>query len=249
MRYLLLFFAFFHIVALEASDQIKPLNQEWSFEKLFGTFDRKSLQRGFQVYKEVCSACHSIGLLSYRNLQDLGFNKEEIKAIAAEYEVQDGPNDEGEMFMRPARPGDRFFRPYPNEKAARAANNGALPVDLSLVVKARAHGANYIYSLLTGYQDPPHGYSLTGDRYYNPYFPGKEISMPPPLKEGLVTFSDGTPATVEQMAHDITTFLAWAAEPHLEARKRMGIKALLFLLVFTGVMYIVKKRIWAHLNQ
>lgn len=222
----------------------------WHHSGPFGTFDRASLQRGFQVYKEVCSACHSMKLLSYRNLADIGFNEAEIKAIAAQYQVTDGPNDQGEMFQRPARPSDRFFKAFPNDQAARAANNGALPPDMSLLVKARHDGDNYIYSLLTGYQEPSEEekVKLMPGMHFNPYFPGHQIAMALPLTEGQVTYADGTTASVEQMAKDVTTFLTWAAEPKMEERKRMGVQVILFLIVFAGIMYGVKRRVWEKLH-
>lgn len=232
------------VAAVQASDAPIPPKQVWSFESPVGTFDRASLQRGFQVYKQVCSVCHGVSHLSYRNLKALGFKAEEIKAIAAEYKVKDGPNDEGEMFERPALPSDAFVQPYANEQQARNANNGALPPDLSLIVKARPHGANYLYALLTGYAQPPEDFKVSDGMYYNAYFPGHQIAMPAPLSEGLVTFADGTPATVEQMAKDVTTFLAWAAEPELEDRHRIGLRVMLFLVVFTIVMYAVMRRVW-----
>ncbi|HEC14711.1 MAG TPA: cytochrome c1, partial [Rhodospirillales bacterium] len=216
---------------------------------VFGTFDRGALKRGFQIYSEVCSACHSLRLLSYRNLKEIGFSKNEIKAIAAEKEVQDGPNDDGEMFMRPAKPADRFVSPYPNKKAAQAANNGALPPDLSLIVKARKGGADYIHALLTGYKDePPKGFNLLEGSNYNIYFPGNQIAMPAPLSDDAVEYADGTKPTLDQLARDISTFLAWTSSPELEARKSMGIKVILFLLVLTGMLYALMKRIWAKLH-
>src|SRR3954451_2467072 len=197
----------------------------FSFEGLFGHFDRASAQRGFQVYKEVCSNCHSMHLMSYRNLRELGLSDAEVRGIAATVQVQDGPNDEGQMFERPDRPSDRFRSPFTNEKAARAANNGALPPDLSVIVKAREGGADYIHALLTGYSDPPEDFHMMEGMNYNKYFAGRQIAMAPPLTgEGQVEFKDGTQGTVEEMARDVTTFLAWAAEPELETRKQMGIK-------------------------
>ena len=234
--------------AFAAGDAPKPEKQIWSFKGAFGTFDRAALQRGFQVYKEVCAVCHSMNHLSYRNLADLGFNDAEIKAIAAEYTVVDGPNDEGEMFDRPGKPSDKFVNPYPNQKAARAANNGAYPADLSLMTKARLGGADYVYALLTGYKEPPEGFDLQGGMAYNEYFPGHQISMPVPLMEGQVEYADRTKATVEQMARDVTTFLAWAAEPEMEKRKQLGIAVLIYLGLFTLLMYFGMRRVWARLK-
>lgn len=227
----------------------KPLQLVWPFEGIFGTFDRQAAQRGAQVYLEVCSTCHSNHNLYYRNLKDIGFSEAEIKQLAQKYTVKDGPNAEGEMFDRPALPSDRFVSPYPNEEAARAANNGAYPVDLSLIIKARQDGPNYVFSLLSGYQDAPADVKLMPGLYYNPYFEGGQIAMPPPLTEGQVTFSDGTPATVEQMAKDVVVFLQWAAEPEMEHRKSMGLKVMIFLLVFTVFFYMAKKKIWKNISR
>lgn len=220
----------------------------WPHTGLYGTFDRNALQRGYQVYKQVCATCHSMNLLSFRNLADLGFKPEEIKALAAEYKVADGPNDQGEMYERPGRPSDAFPKPFPNEQAARAANNGALPPDLSLIVKARNGHENYIYSLLTGFVKPPEGEHVAEGMQFNPYFPGHQIAMPPPLADDSVTYSDGTKASLEQEAYDVSQFLAWASEPHLEARKQTGLKVLIFLAVFTGIMIAVKKKIWSRVH-
>nr|MBP9778256.1 cytochrome c1 [Rickettsiaceae bacterium] len=204
--------------ALADTTAKQPLQLVWPFEGIFGTFDRQAAQRGAQVYFEVCSACHSNHNLYYRNLKDIGFSEAEIKQLAQKYTVKDGPNAEGEMFDRPALPSDRFVSPYPNEEAARAANNGAYPVDLSLIIKARHDGPNYVFSLLSGYQEAPADIKLMPGLYYNPYFEGGQIAMPPPLTQGQVTFSDDTPATVEQMAKDVVVFLQWAAEPEMEHR-------------------------------
>jgi ubiquinol-cytochrome c reductase cytochrome c1 subunit len=234
--------------ARAAGEAIAIPDTRFSFEGIFGTFDRASAQRGFQVYKEVCSACHSMRLLYYRNLRDLGFTEEQVAQIAAQFQVMDGPNDEGQMFERPARPSDRFRSPFPNPQAARAANNGAYPPDLSVIVKARFGGADYIYALLTGYEDPPPGVTLMEGMHYNRYFPGHQIAMAPPLSPDRVEFADGTPATVEQMARDVTTFLAWAAEPELEQRRAMGIKIIIFLTILGGLAYAVKRKVWADIH-
>ena len=224
----------------------KPPARDWSFDGMFGTFDRGAVQRGFQVYQEVCAACHSLKLVAYRNLSGIGLSEDQIKAIAAEVEVTDGPNDEGEMFQRPARPSDRFVKPFANDNAARAANNGALPPDLSLMVKARKGGADYLQALLTGYkEEPPDGIKLSEGMNYNLYFPGNQIAMAPPVADDAVEYADGTKATADQIATDVATFLAWAAEPELEERKRLGIKVLLFLIVLTAMMYALKRQIWS----
>jgi len=220
--------------------------RNWSFDGMFGTFDRGSVQRGLQVYLEVCSSCHSLKLVAYRNLTGIGLKEDQIKTIAAEFEVTDGPNAEGEMFERPAKPSDRFVSPFPNDNAARASNNGALPPDLSLMVKARKGGADYLHALLTGYkEEPPAGVKLGEGMLYNVHFPGNQIAMSPPLSDDAVEYADGTKASVEQLATDISTFLAWTAEPELEERKSLGIKVLLFLIVLTGMLYALKRQVWA----
>jgi ubiquinol-cytochrome c reductase cytochrome c1 subunit len=237
------------IVPASSAEELSLPRQSWSFEGPFGTFDRAAAQRGLQVYEEVCSNCHALSLLAYRNLAGLGYSADQIKAIAAQKEVTDGPNESGDMFERPARPSDHFVSPFANEEAAKAANGGALPPDLSLIVKARAGGPDYIYALLTGFkEEPPAGFTLLEGSYYNEYFPGHQIAMPPPLSEGLVQFADGTPASVDQMAHDVTVFLSWAANPKLEDRKQTGIKVILFLLVLTALLYAYKRRVWAKVH-
>jgi len=233
-----------------AAEQTAELpEQHWSFDGVFGTFDRAALQRGFQVYKSVCAACHSMRLVAFRHLGDSGgpgYSEDEIKAFAAEVTVTDGPNDEGNMFERPGKPSDFFPSPFANPEAARYANNGALPPDLSLIAKAREQGPDYIYALLTHYRDqPPEGFAMNEGMYYNDFFPGHQIAMAPPLVEGSLEYQDGTAATVEQMAHDVVTFLMWTAEPNLESRKQTGVKVILFLLVMTGLLYAAKRKIWA----
>jgi ubiquinol-cytochrome c reductase cytochrome b/c1 subunit len=222
--------------------------QDWSFQGPTGTFDRTALQHGFQIYKQVCAACHGLDQVRFRDLAALGYNPEEIKAIAAEHKVG-ALNDTGEVIERPCLPTDKFPNPYKNEQAGRAANNGAMPPDLSLIVKARMGGADYIDALLTGYEiTPPKGVELGEGMNYNLYFSGNQIAMPPPLSEGLVTYDDGSKPSVNQMAHDVTTFLAWTAEPELEARKRMGYQVLIYFIVFTILMYFLMKRIWARVE-
>ncbi len=232
--------------SVQAAEDNKPPARDWSFDGMFGTFDRGAVQRGFQVYQEVCSGCHSLKLVAYRNLTGIGLGEDQIKAIAAEFEVTDGPNDEGEMFQRPAKSSDRFIKPFANDNAARAANNGALPPDLSLVIKARKGGADYVHALLTGYkEEPPAGVKLSEGMNYNAYFPGNQIAMAPPVADDAVEYADGTKATADQIAADVTTFLTWAAEPELEERKRLGIKVLLFLVVLTAMMYALKRQVWS----
>jgi ubiquinol-cytochrome c reductase cytochrome c1 subunit len=240
-------------------DALPPKKVNWSFTGLTGTFNREELQRGFQVYKEVCSSCHSINQLRYGNLagegktieqirsSNLGLTMDEVKALAAEYKVPD-TDDDGQPIERKALPSDRFVKPYPNDKAARAANNGALPPDLSLIVKARKGGADYVFSILTGYQEAPSTIQVGTGRYYNPYFAGGQISMAPQLTDGRVTYSDGTKATPEQMAKDVVTFLAWASEPELEERRQLGVKVLWYLLALSVVFYLAKRKIWAEVK-
>lgn len=241
-------------VPASAAESVQPPKQHWNHQGIFGTYDKAALQRGFQVYKQVCSACHGMKLLSYRNLAGLGYNDEEIKAIAAEYTVVDGPNDDGEMFERAARPADRFKSPFANDKAARAANGGALPPDLSLVVKARHNHEDYVHALLTGYEAPPavdekgEKVEVPDGMHWNKYFPGHMIAMAPPLVEGAVSYADGTNASVEQMSKDVTQFLAWAGEPHMEQRKKMGVKVMLFMFVFAGIMLAAKRKVWAAVH-
>ena len=233
-----------------ASEGPELPKQSWSFDGLFGTFDRAQVQRGFQVYKEVCHSCHGLKFVAFRNLEALGFTSDQVAAIAGEFEVQDGPNDEGDMFMRAAKASDHFPSPFANDQAARVANNGALPPDLSLIVKARKGGADYIYALMTGFRDPPPaGFHLQDGMYFNEYFPGHQIGMPPPLSDDRVTYADGTQATLDQEARDVTTFLTWAAEPNLEARKRMGVTVMLFLIVLTAMLYALKRQIWSDVKH
>ena len=235
-----------------SAEKTQLLKQDWSFDGITGKFDRASLQRGYQVYTEVCASCHSMRLLSYRNLGEEGgpeFSLEQVKAIAANFEVTDGPDGNGEMFTRPGRPSDRFVSPYPNIQAATAANGGAYPPDMSVLVKARKGGADYIYSVLMGYEEPPADIKLDDGVYYNKYMEGKKIKMSNPLSEGIVTYSDGTQATEAQMAKDVTTFLSWAAEPTLEQRHKMGVRVLIFLIIFTILVYLSMKRLWSRIDS
>lgn len=335
------FFLLFAAPALASGDAHHPEQVDWPFDGVRGTFDKPAIQRGFQVYKEVCSTCHGLHRVPFRALEGAGFSEAEVKSLAAGYSVADGPNDQGEMFERPGRPSDFLPSPYANEQAARAINNGAYPPDLSLIIKARHDGANYVHALLNGYEPAP-AYSCKtvngegacvqfhrispqaaeeklaalkeleaaqaeaakdapapaakageaaapaeapvktakeGDLYfcsdivhneevvdgktvktescnevgktmhYNPYFPGKQIAMPQPLKAEQVDYQDGTKASVEQMSRDVVNFLQWAAEPEMENRKRMGIRVMLFLGVFTVFFYIAKKRIWSRIEH
>jgi ubiquinol-cytochrome c reductase cytochrome b/c1 subunit len=244
-----------------------PPSLKWSFAGPFGKFDRGQLQRGLQVYKEVCSACHSLNYIAFRNLADPGgpeYSEAQASAFASDYKIQDGPNDKGDMFERPGRPADYFPAPFPNEQAARASNGGAAPPDLSLMAKARSYergfpqfifdfftqfqqqGPNYIHAILTGFvATPPADFALPQGSYYNKYFPGHSIKMPPPLSDGQVNYSDGSPQTVDQYATDVSAFLMWTAEPKLEARKRLGFQVFLFLIVLSALLYFTKKKVWA----
>ena len=221
---------------------------EWSFAGPFGYFDKGAMQRGFQVYREVCAGCHGMEYIAFRNLADLGYNEAEIKAIAAEYEVMDGPDDEGEMFMRPARPADLMPSPYRNDNEARANNNGALPPDLSLIAKARANGADYLYSLILGYDEAPADVEVPDGMYYNSAYSGHLIAMPQPIYGDDVEYADGSPTTAEGLASDLTHFLMWAAEPKMEIRKRIGVAAVFFLSIFLVMSYLAKRRVWADLH-
>ena len=243
-----------------------PPKQKWSFWGPVGKYDRGQLQRGFKVYREVCQACHSLSLVSFRNLAEPGgpgFTERQAAAVAAEYQVQDGPNDAGEMFERAGRLADRFPKPFPNDNAARAANGGALPPDLSVIAKARTYergfpwfvfdmftqyqeqGPDYIVALLKGYEEPPKDFQLPSGGNYNKYFPGHNIAMPNPLQDGQVTYDDGTVQTVDQYARDVAAFMMWAAEPHLEERKRTGFMVLIFLLGLTALVWLTKRAIYA----
>jgi ubiquinol-cytochrome c reductase cytochrome c1 subunit len=245
----ILIVTFFCSKAYSSSKEL--LKVDWSFAGITGKFERDSLQRGYQVYKEVCSSCHSMKYLSYRNLGQKGgpeFTLEEVKAIAASYDVEDGPNSEGEMYERPGRPSDHFVNPYPNDKAAIAANGGAYPPDMSVLVKARPGGANYIYSILMGYEEKPAGFVLEEGVYYNKYMDGNKIKMISPLSDDLIEYTDGTNATQTQMAKDVTTFLTWAAEPHLEARLRTGTKVIIYLIILATLVYFSMKKIWSRVD-
>jgi len=251
-----------------------PEDNEWAHHGFFGQYDVNAARRGLQVYREVCAACHSLQYVAFRDLAGLGYSEEQIKVIAAEYTFEGGPDEYGDMFERPGRPYDYFPSPFANEQAARASNNGALPPDLSLITKARASGhgilnffqslflidqsggEDYIHSLLTGYQDPPDplteeypcGTEISDELYYNPYFANHQIAMAPPLFDDLLTYDDGTEATLEQMSHDVVTFLSWTAEPKLDDRKRIGFKVMIFLLALAIMLYFVNKKVWARVK-
>src|SRR3954462_6710777 len=240
-----------------------PPRVKWSFSGPFGKYDRAQLQRGLKVYREVCAVCHGLKYVAFRNLADLGYSEAQVKAIASEYTIQDGPNDQGDMFEREGRPADYFPTPWPNENAARARYNG-VPPDMSVLAKARGyergfpwfifdmftqfqeHGVDYIYALMIGYKDkPPAGVTLPQGSFYNEYFPGHAIAMPPPLSDKRVDYTDGSPTTGDQYSKDVAAFIIWAAEPHLEARKRIGFQVMIFLLVLSGLLYFTKKKVWA----
>ncbi|MEM5473970.1 cytochrome c1 [Hoeflea sp. AS60] len=242
-----------------------PKEQSWSFSGPFGTYDKGQLQRGLKVYTEVCAACHSMNLVAFRTLEDLGYSEDQVKTFAANYEVQDGPNDEGEMFTRTAIPADYFPSPFPNDQAAAYANNGAIPPDFSLLAKARyvergfpqfifdiftgynESGPNYIYSLLTGYEEPPEGVEIAEGTHYNPYFiSAAALAMAQPIDDGYVTYDDGSPETLDQYAHDVAAFMMWAAEPHMEDRKHTGFMVILFLAIFSALMFLTKKAVYSN---
>lgn len=245
-----------------------PREQSWSFAGPFGHYDRAQLQRGLKVYIEGCAACHSLDRIAFRNFEDLGYSEDQVKSLAGEYIVTDGPNEEGEMFERPAIPADYFPNPFPNPEAAAFANNGAAPPDFSLIAKARAAtrgfpqfvfdiftmysegGPDYIYSLLTGYSDPPADVEISEGTYYNPYFlSGVSLAMAPPLSDELITYDDGSPETVDQYAKDVSAFLMWAAEPKLEERKSLGFRVIVFILIFAGLLYLSKKSVWSRVEH
>jgi ubiquinol-cytochrome c reductase cytochrome c1 subunit len=222
---------------------------KWSFQSVFGTFDRAALQRGFQVYSNVCSNCHSMHLLHYRDLSGIGLDEAQIKAVAAAVTVPLGLDDQGNPKTGPGTPASQFRSPFANEPAARAANNGALPPDLSLIVNAREGGPDYVYGILTGFTDPPAGFKMQGGMYYNKMFPGHQIGMPPPLQDGTVDYTDGTANKLPQEAHDVVTFLSWAANPEMVERKQVGVRVVLFLMFMTGFTYVVKRKVWSNVHH
>jgi ubiquinol-cytochrome c reductase cytochrome c1 subunit len=233
-------------VAAEEENQMP--NIKWGFEKLFGTFDLAAAQRGLQIYSNVCSNCHSMQLLHYRDLSGIGLDAEQIKAFASTVTVPQGVDDQGNPKDGPATPASQFKSPFANEKAARAANNGALPPDLSLIVNAREGGPNYIYGILTGFSQAPAGFKMQDGMYYNTMYPGHQIAMPQPLQDSTVEYSDGTHSTLDQEASDIVTFLSWTANPELVERKQMGVRVILFLVFMTGLTYAVKRKIWSGVH-
>lgn len=236
------------VKAAESSHETFVPDLQWSFDGPFGTFDRAAMQRGLKVYRQVCAGCHSMKRIAFRNLADLGYDEGQIKTIASEYTFVDGPNEDGEMFERPGIPSDRFPAPFANDNAAKANNGGALPPDLSLITKARHDGPNYVYGILTGYEAPPEGFHLLEGQNYNKTMPGHVIAMAPPLSNDMIVYEDGAPQTVEQYAKDVAHFLSWAAEPEMERRKRAGMNVIIFLLALAGVMYGIKKKIWANVH-
>mgnify|MGYP002630121702 CR=1 FL=1 len=237
----------FGVAASEGGAHLEK--QKWSFNGPFGTFDKASAQRGFQVYREVCASCHALKYFKFRNLEDIGYEKEMIGAFAAEYEVPGDIDEAGDATVRAGLPQDAIPSPFANENAARASNGGALPPDLSLITKARAHGPDYVYNLLTGFGDAPDDIELRDGLHYNPFFKGSQIAMAEPISDDLVEYQDGTPATKEQIAKDITMFLTWAGEPKLEARHVLGLRVLLYLLAFTILAYFSMKKIWAPVKR
>ncbi len=237
-----------HAKAASSYPDEEPMHQHWHFKGMFGTYDKSSMQRGLKVFREVCSACHSLKRIYFRNLEDLGYDESQVKTIANEYTIHDGPNDEGEMFDRPGLPSDHFPSPFANDNAAKASNGGALPPDLSLITKARHHGPDYVFSILNGYEPAPADVVLMPGQNWNKYMHGHLIAMAKPLSDGQVAYEDNSPQTVEQYAHDVVNFLTWASDPTMETRKRTGIKVLIFLAIFAGVMYGVKRKIWADVH-
>ena len=247
--FFIIFSFFFLITNLFAEEEMPLKKQNWTFEGIFGRYDNSTLQRGLQIYQEVCSACHGMKRLRFRELKDLGFTNDQIKQYAKTFEILDGPNELGEMFIRPGEPSDTFVSPYKNKEEAKASFGGSYPPDLSLLTKAIKNGPDYIYSLLTGYEDPPKEFKLTDGLYYNPYYDGKVIAMPPPLYDNAIEYIDGTNASLDQLSYDIVHFLNWAAEPKLQQRKSLGLKVLLFLIVLTLLLYVTMKEIWSRIEK
>ena len=246
--FFILFTLFFLIPNSFSKEDVKLKKQNWSFQGIFGRFDNSTLQRGLQVYQEVCSACHGVKRLRFRELTNLGFTKEQIVNYAKTFEILDGPNELGEMFIRPGEPTDTFVSPYKNKEEA-IAINGAYPPDLSLLTKAMKNGPDYIYSLLVVYEDPPNDFELPDGLYYNPYHDGNVIAMPQPLYDEAIEYIDGTNASIHQLSYDIDNFLSWAAEPELQKRKALGLKVLIFLIVLTALLYVTMKEIWSRIEK
>ena len=234
---------------LNAAEEPKLQKQEWSFDGVLGKFDRPQLQRGFQVYKEICSNCHSLKYISFRNFEDLGYSEEQVKSLAAQYQVEDGPNDEGDMFKRKAKASDPLPKPYANDALARVSNGGLVPPDLSLMTKAREGGPDYVYNLLLGYEAAPADVQLPPGANYNKYFPGHLIGMPRQIEDGKVTFADGSPNDAPHIAKDVTAFLHWAAEPKLEARHSTGVRVVLYAFLFAVLAFLAKRRMWAKIEH
>jgi ubiquinol-cytochrome c reductase cytochrome c1 subunit len=238
------------LLAAPASAQENPMaHPGWSFNRLFGTFDLAAAQRGFSIYSQVCSNCHSMQLLHYRDLAGIGLDPEQIKAVAAGFTVPQGLDDQGNPKDGPATPASQFRSPFANPQAARAANNGALPPDLSLIINAREGGPDYVYSILTGFVPAPAGFKMQDGMYYNKMYPGHQIGMPQPLQNGTVDYVDGTSNGLDQEAHDVVTFLSWAANPELVERKQMGVRVVLFLVFMTGLTYAVKRKVWSDVHH
>ncbi len=254
-KFFFIVFSFFFLIpnlfgTMPNDQQISLKKQEWTFEGIFGRYDKPSLQRGLQIYQEVCSACHGLKRLRFRELEDLGFTKDQIKKYAETFEILDGPNELGEMFMRPGESSDTFLSPFKNKEEAKAAFSGVYPPDLSLLTKTMKNGPDNIYSLLTGYEEnPPKDFELPDGLYYNPYNEGKVIAMPPPLYDNVIEYIDGTNASLHQLSYDIVNFLNWAAEPELQKRKSLGLKVLLFLIALTLLLYVTMKEIWLRIEK
>ena len=249
-KFFFIIFSFIFLIPNSFGEEKMLLKkQNWTFEGVFGRYDDVSLQRGLQIYQEICSACHGMKRLRFRELKDLGFTEDQIKKYAETFEILDGPNELGEMFKRPGEPSDTFASPFKNKEEAKASFNGSYPPDLSLLTKAIKNGPDYIYSLLTGYEDPPKDFELTDGLYYNPYSEDKVIAMPQPLYDDAIEYIDGTNASLHQLSYDIVNFLNWAAEPELEKRKSIGVKVILFLIVLTALLYVTMKETWSRIEK
>lgn len=249
------FYAILAVIALAAlvygmprPANTSPPSQSWTFNGAFGTYDRAAARRGFQVYSEGCAPCHSMNFLHYRDLTGIGFTDEEIKTIAAAVQVPSGIDSQGNVVLKPGTPASRFRAPFFTEDAAREALNGSLPPDLSLATKTDPAGPNYVFALLTGYGDPPAGTTVADGMFWNRWFAGHQIAMPPPLVDDRFTFADGTKSTVAQNAHDVVTFLAWAANPEMEQRKHLGFSVVLYFVAIAGLTWLVKRRLWGSVH-